>query len=138
MEKLMNLTETQVRKLAETLAKEHSKSDLIIGLIGPLGAGKTTFVKNFTKTLKIKGVKSPTFIIGNVYPYSKRNLYHFDFYRLADEKQLSVLGFDEILGAKNRIMIIEWVDKFPKIQKLCDMIINFEVAGRNLRHVTIS
>ena len=137
MKRIKNLSSGQVKKLAQTLAKKHYKDDVVIGLIGPLGAGKTTFVKHFAETFKIKHIKSPTFIIGSLYPTPDQTIYHYDFYRLEDVRQLQPLGFDEILASKHRIILIEWVDKFPEIAKVCDIVLSFEITGKTTRNVTI-
>ncbi|MBX4205013.1 MAG: tRNA (adenosine(37)-N6)-threonylcarbamoyltransferase complex ATPase subunit type 1 TsaE [Candidatus Doudnabacteria bacterium] len=137
MRKFKNLNRAQVKKLASGLAKKYSGKDVVIGLVGELGAGKTTFTKDFGSFLGIKKIKSPTFIIGSTYPLKNQTLYHYDFYRLSDSKQLRPLGFEEIFKSKNRIVLIEWVDKFPKIAQVCDLIINLKPSGKNLRHVTL-
>ena len=67
------------KKLAKAL-----KGGEIFALIGPLGAGKTTFAKALGKQLKIKHkITSPTFTLSHIYPLSdSKELHHFDFYRL--------------------------------------------------------
>jgi len=137
MKRLQNLNRAAVARLAKSLAKKYASKDVVIGLTGQLGAGKTAFVKDFAKSLGIKKVSSPTFVISHTHPLSKKVLHHFDLYRLENKKQLVPIGIDEIFSGKNRIVLIEWVDKFPELAKKCDLIINFEIAGKNLRHVTI-
>jgi tRNA threonylcarbamoyladenosine biosynthesis protein TsaE len=61
MQKLKNLTLKQVESLAYTLARNFKGKNVILGLAGQLGAGKTTFAKSFAKTLGVNKVKSPTF-----------------------------------------------------------------------------
>ena len=138
MKSLRNLTLAEVKKLASTTAKKYRKKDIVIGLIGPLGAGKTVFVKNFAKEFGVYKIKSPTFVISSVYPIQKRLLYHFDFYRLENSQQLAHLGFEETLKASDRILLIEWVDKFPSIRDKCDLLLNFEIVNKKLRNVTIN
>jgi tRNA threonylcarbamoyladenosine biosynthesis protein TsaE len=138
MKKYQDLDLAGIKNLSIALAKKYAKKDVVIGLIGPLGAGKTTFVKDFAKYYGIKKIKSPTFIIGSVHQINSKLFYHYDFYRLADEKQLTPLGFTEIINSKKRIILIEWVDKFPKIKNKCDLILNFEISSKNTRNVTIS
>lgn len=61
----------------------------IIGLIGELGAGKTYFVKGVAEGLEVlenQYVTSPTFTLINEYQ-GNINLYHFDLYRIQDEKR---------------------------------------------------
>lgn len=137
MKQLKNLDLHRVQKLAQDLAKKYRNKDVVIGLSGPLGAGKTAFVKAFASSLGIKRIKSPTFIVGNRYNLKNQHLYHYDFYRLHNQKQLIPLDFAEILTSPNRILLIEWVEKFPTIAKKCDLNLTFEITGKNLRNVTI-
>ncbi len=131
-----NLSLTEVEQLATSIARDVPPNGLIIGLSGNLGAGKTTFAKAFAKGLGIKSLKSPTFIISQRYPLKGRFLFHLDFYRLEQSKQLEPLGLDELLSPPN-IVLIEWVDKFPKIARRCDILITLKVKSGNKRDVTI-
>ncbi len=137
MKNFKNLSLTAVRTLAKKLAKQYASKNVVIGLVGPLGAGKTTFTKSFLGYFGIKNVKSPSFIVSQVYTANSKKLYHFDFYRLENKRQLAPLEFFEILGSSNRILLIEWADKFPEIQKKCDLVLNFEISNNNKRHVSI-
>ncbi len=135
--KYRNLSLSQVRNLAVSIAKKASKKDLTIGLSGNLGSGKTTFAKAFALSLGIKSLKSPTFIVSQRYPFKNRFLYHLDFYRLEHKKQLTVLGLDEILSDHN-IVLIEWIEKFPPIMAKCDILITFKVKPNDKRDVEVS
>ncbi len=79
-------------------------------LSGPLGAGKTVFVKGLATALGIdpKEVTSPSFTLVN-YHRGRLPLYHIDLYRL--EKKNSVaqtIGLDEIIADSQAIVVIEW------------------------------
>lgn len=137
MKKLRNQSIGQIKQLAKFFAKKFIKKDVVIGLNGELGSGKTAFAKSFGEALGIKSIKSPTFIIGTRHRFQDRFLYHYDFYRLDHARQLTVLGFDEILKQNHRIVLIEWVEKFPKIANKCDFVITFKITDKNLRNVTI-
>jgi tRNA threonylcarbamoyladenosine biosynthesis protein TsaE len=132
-----NLDLMDLKKLARRLASNARKKGLIIGLSGPLGSGKTTFAKAFALSLKINNLKSPTFIISQRYPFLERYLYHLDLYRLTNELQLTDLGLEEIFNHEN-VVLIEWIDKFPKLMKKCDLIISFKVKPNNKRDVQIN
>ena len=136
MSKYQNLNLAQVQTLASELALALRNKSATIGLIGPLGSGKTTFVQAFSNKLGINAIKSPTFVIAHRYRIGKKFLHHFDFYRLEKPKQLEPLGLEEILSGKN-LVLIEWVDRFPKIKKFCDIIVKFKVKQGNLRDVQI-
>ncbi|MBI4058874.1 tRNA (adenosine(37)-N6)-threonylcarbamoyltransferase complex ATPase subunit type 1 TsaE [Candidatus Microgenomates bacterium] len=105
----------------------------ILALVGPLGAGKTTFVQGLAEGLGIKNrITSPTFIImrkykiklksqnSNVKTTTKNlklmNFYHVDLYRLEQnlEQEIKNLGLDEIWGKRENIMAIEWADKISR------------------------
>lgn len=78
---------------------------------GPMGAGKTTFIKKLCETMgTMDVVNSPTFAIVNVYdveqPY-KGEVYHFDCYRLKDIREAMDFGAEEYLYSGN-YCFIEW------------------------------
>ena len=66
----------------------------------------------------------------------RSNLYHLDFYRLTKASQLKNLGLMELLG-RNNLILIEWVEKFSKIEKLCDIVVTFKIKPGNVRDITI-
>jgi len=86
----------------------------VIGLIGELACGKTTFVKGVLKGLGYKyDVTSPTFTLINEY-YAKVKVFHIDFYRDSNLLRWQNIGFEEILNS-NGIVIIEWADLLPQL-----------------------
>src|SRR5262245_55532393 len=67
---------------------------LVIGLIGPLGAGKTQLLRGLTEGLEVpdsRAVSSPTFVLVQEY-FGRLPIYHFDTYRLTSAEQFSALG----------------------------------------------
>ena len=78
---------------------------------GPMGAGKTTFIKHLVEQMGTTDVvNSPTFAIVNVYdvehPY-RGEVYHFDCYRLKDIREAIDFGAEEYLYSGN-YCFIEW------------------------------
>lgn len=114
----MKASLTGIPKIAELISKNITGGQ-IFGLIGPLGSGKTTFVKSLAKKLKVKShVTSPTFVLMNRYKFKKLNknlwLYHLDIYRLKNFKDVEALGIKEIWHNKDNVVVIEWADKIKK------------------------
>lgn len=102
------------KSIAGQLSKIAKAGD-VIGLVGDLGAGKTTFTQGFAKGLGVPDgvyVNSPTFTIINEYPTHPK-IYHLDFYRLADADELIETGYDDLLN-DSAICIIEWFDQIPE------------------------
>ncbi len=87
------------------------KSQKIYLFDAPMGAGKTTLIKEFCKQLGSTGnFSSPTFSIVNEYPLSTCKIFHFDLYRIEKEEELLNIGFDEYIASTN-YCFIEWPEK---------------------------
>lgn len=84
----------------------------VIGLVGPLGAGKTAFVQELLSVYGVDGpVTSPTYTIETVYqlpdsPFARA--YHLDAYRLEGAEDLEVLDFTDRLADPANLILIEW------------------------------
>lgn len=82
--------------------------DLLL-LAGPMGAGKTTFVRGLARgTGSDAPVASPTFQLVRVYP-GRVQLAHIDLYRIRVAPELADLGLDELLD--QGAMVVEWGDR---------------------------
>ena len=87
----------------------------IIALKGPLGAGKTTFVKGVAEAIGITEiVVSPSFVLLRVYETGTYPLYHFDWYRIDNREDVISIGYWDYLELKG-IKVIEWPDKFSDL-----------------------
>ena len=74
----------------------------------PMGAGKTTLIKELCRQLGSKDhFSSPTFSIVNEYSYPGGRIFHFDLYRLKDETELFDIGIEEYL-ASGDYCFFEW------------------------------
>jgi len=98
------------RSLAGALDPE---AGLFVVLSGPLGAGKTVFVKGAAAGLAIEPsqVASPTFVLANRHD-GRRTLVHADFYRIESEDELLAAGFLDWLEP-GALVLAEWGDRFP-------------------------
>jgi tRNA threonylcarbamoyladenosine biosynthesis protein TsaE len=103
--------------LAALLGRSIGARGLAIGLVGPLGAGKTLFVKGLAEGLGVdpRIVSSPTFVIAQQYrvPEGPEALHHLDFYRLESEAELDGIGFVDLLRP-GQVIAVEWLDRFPE------------------------
>ena len=85
----------------------------ILLLSGPLGAGKTLFVKGISAALGIpeEDVTSPSFTLVN--PYDGRmRLYHIDLYRLDEGASAAhAVDLDELLTDEQAVIVIEWPER---------------------------
>ncbi len=91
--------------LAEKLDTQTEKP-IFIAMRGEMGVGKTAFVRGFAAYYGIYGVKSPTYTVVNEYR-GRKNIFHFDMYRIESEDDLYSIGFEEYIS-KNGISIAEW------------------------------
>ena len=99
----------ETMKFAMKFAKCLKNGDIVL-LSGDLGAGKTVFAKGFVygRGIKKAEVLSPTFTIMNI--YGKKEVIHFDLYRLDSYKELENSGsLDELFG--DGVKLVEWPDK---------------------------
>lgn len=112
-----------LKKFAKEFASGLKGGD-VIGLVGDLGAGKTTFTRFVAEELGVREeVKSPTFILVREYSASPgvagrniRKLVHADAYRLENEDELWAIGFDDLADDPESVVIVEWADKVPSLR----------------------
>lgn len=128
-------TERLARALAALLPRQ-----AMIALDGPLGAGKTRFVRALAAAAGCdeRAVSSPTFVLVHEYP-GPQPIYHFDAYRLRRPADLLDLGFDEYL-ASPAWTVVEWSDRvaeFLPAERLAIRIAPLELSARSIELVAI-
>ncbi len=98
--------------LGKQLGEQLSGSEIIL-LDGPLGAGKTVFVKGLASALGIDAeeVTSPSFTLVN--PYKGRlQLFHIDLYRLDEgAAAANAVDLEELLSDERAVVVIEWAER---------------------------
>ena len=124
-------TEAAGERLAATLAP----GDVIL-LHGPLGAGKTAFVRGLARGLGADpdDVSSPTFTLIQEYRGGKMPLFHVDLYRL-ESSEVDDLGLDELMSGQ-AIVAIEWAERWAD-RPAQAIEVTLEHEGEDRRHITI-
>lgn len=108
---------------------------LVIYLEGPLGAGKTTFVRAVAKALGYTGrVKSPTYGLMERYDFKDLSILHLDLYRVENEAELDYLALRD-LYSESTVLLIEWPGRGGSAIPKPDVVIRFSeaVSDRSLR-----
>lgn len=121
----------------QTLARELS-SPLTILLRGDLGAGKTTLVKGIAEgfgAARAEDVTSPTFTLIHEYRGPRVTLFHIDLYRIDTERELETLALED-LRAPDSVLLIEWGEKFPRLQRDGSLEITLEAVGETDRKIS--
>ena len=131
-------TPVQMRRVASRLGKLVEAGD-VLALVGPLGAGKTCFVKGLALGMGVPRstrVTSPTFNL--VIEYAARvPLYHVDLYRVAAERELDEIGLDHYLSGDG-VCAVEWFDRFPSRCPRDHLTIEIAGAGAVPRQLSIT
>ena len=101
--------EEDTQEIARHFASRLKAGDVVL-LEGPLGAGKTAFVRGLAAGLAIdsREVSSPTFTLIHEYRGGRLTLYHADLYRL-ERAATNDLGLEE-MGAADGVLAVEWPD----------------------------
>ncbi len=102
--------ETATAQLAAALASQ-LRPGMVLGLSGPLGAGKTTLVRALLRSLGCTDrVRSPTFTLLEPYNLANFPLYHFDFYRFSSQDEWRHAGFEDYFGGPG-VCLVEWPER---------------------------
>lgn len=119
----------ETEALGEQLGTRLKPGDLVL-LAGPLGSGKTTFVRGMARGAGSDAqVQSPTFTLVRVYP-GRVQLAHVDLYRVRAAGELADLGLDELLD--EGAMVIEWGDRLEVSR---GEVVMFESLGDDRRRL---
>lgn len=143
---------SETKDLAGKIIKEiisKKNPPVFIGLMGDLGAGKTTFVQGVSDFFEIKdAVSSPTFVIQKIYEIGEENrvskghdfkrLVHMDLYRLEDEKSLNAIKWEDYKNDKENILFVEWPNQIWKDFPEDMVLIKIEHAGDDKRVIKIN
>ncbi len=113
------------------------RQDSFIALAGPLGAGKTTFVRHLLRALGISGrIKSPSFAVLEPYELNGLAVSHFDFYRFTDPREWADAGFRDVFAAPG-LKLAEWPDNAAPLLPVPDWRMEIEPLQGDQRRVNV-
>ena len=124
---------------AAALGRHTHLADAYVELHGPLGAGKTTFVRHLLHALGVPGrVKSPSYAVLEPYELDHAGaplcVWHFDFYRFDDPQEWEDAGFRDIFAGPG-LKLAEWPEKAARLLPAPDLRIDIEPLEGEARRV---
>ncbi len=128
----------ETQAVGREIARLLTPSDKVM-LFGDLGAGKTTLIQGIISEwtgLDTSEISSPTFNYLNTFDENGL-LYHFDLYRIEDEKDFYKKGFEEQLESPG-ICLIEWSERIPTLHNLANVRITLTHESENKRVIKVA
>lgn len=127
--------EGELRAFAGAFARRLRPGD-VVALSGPLGSGKTTFVRAVVEVLHgADETTSPTFTFRHRYAGSPP-IDHLDLYRVDDPRECVELGLEDAFDGSS-IVLVEWWRNAPGLLPDRHYEIEIEGAGDGPRSVDL-
>lgn len=107
-------------RLGHALAARLRTGD-VVGLTGPVGAGKTHFARAVIRAAQAaagtppEDVPSPTFTLVQTYDAGPLEIWHADLYRLSSAAEAWELGLEEAFDTA--LCLVEWPDRLGGLPK---------------------
>jgi len=128
--------ESQTEEIGAAFAARLPAGSVVVAMYGDLGAGKTAFVRGMAKGLGLDcRVSSPTFTIVNEY-LGKRDLIHFDMYRLGSADELFDIGWEDYIS-RGAVCVVEWSENVQDAFFGDEIIVSIEKLEPNRRRISI-
>jgi tRNA threonylcarbamoyladenosine biosynthesis protein TsaE len=130
-------SEAETDRLGRALA-EVVGPGVVIGLVGPLGAGKTRLARALAEALGVDpgAIASPTFVL--IHEYEGRlPVYHFDTYRLRLPEDFEALGVADYWQGGG-VCLVEWADRVLDVLPEDRWLIRIEPTGPESRRVFLA
>ncbi|MDE2396741.1 MAG: tRNA (adenosine(37)-N6)-threonylcarbamoyltransferase complex ATPase subunit type 1 TsaE [Burkholderiales bacterium] len=129
--------EAECSAWAAALALRPGLREASIELRGPLGAGKTSFVRHLLRALGVAGrIKSPSYAVVESYALAGPAVSHFDFYRFEDPREWEDAGFREVFAAPG-LKLVEWPEKAAALLPRPDLRLTLSVRDDEARQVQV-
>jgi tRNA threonylcarbamoyladenosine biosynthesis protein TsaE len=134
---VFSLSEEETVDLGRVMGRGMRGGELLV-LQGPLGTGKTVFVRGLAAGLGIplEDVSSPTFALIHEHSGGRLKLYHVDLYRIEDANELQTLGLDELCGAGS-VVAVEWGERLPPFYRKDAIAVRLHDVGEGSRRIEI-
>ena len=129
-------SEAETEAVGEKIALALPEGGVVIAMYGELGAGKTALVRGLARALEVEGrIVSPTFTIVNEF-YGKRDLFHFDMYRLGSADELFDIGWEDYL-ARGGVCAVEWSENVPGAFDGSEIRVSIDKLADGGREITV-
>ena len=125
-----------VGKIGTAIAAAARPGDAI-GLIGDLGAGKTTLARAILAAIGLVGeAPSPSFAIVQPYapPETAIPVLHIDLYRIDDPADIAELGLEE--QRCDHLLLVEWPERMGPEQWRDMLLLTIETERETARRLT--
>ena len=112
----------------------------VFAFYGEMGAGKTTFINAICAELGVDDVtNSPSFSIVNEYrsETTAELIYHFDFYRLEDEREAEDIGVDDYFES-GAVCLIEWPERLEDNDPGLTHKVEIKILSETERDITVT
>ena len=119
---LYSESEKNTEAIGERIARSLPEGGVVIAMYGDLGAGKTAFVRGLSRGLEVF--------------YGKRDLFHFDMYRLGSADELFDIGWDDYL-AREGVCAVEWSENVPEAFDGSEIRVTIEKLTDTHRKITV-
>lgn len=126
-----------MEQLGSTIG-QHCAPGVTLALLGPLGAGKTTFVQGLVASwcpFDQHLVASPSFALLHQYGANERPFLHLDLYRLAEQDPALPYELGEHLHEHHGLAAVEWAQLAPTILPTATIWLEFDVQEAQARVV---
>ena len=135
--KIVYITESaeETERLGIEIGKRAVYGD-VIALRGELGSGKTALTRGIAEGLGItEEITSPTFSLMEIHE-GEKILYHFDLYRIEDDREFNNLCFEEY-WENDGVSVIEWAERAGSRLPERRIDINIDYISSTERRITV-